>query len=143
MPSQVDATPNLTLMMEGASSARIEGAAAIAQCLCRSSGREGRAPQRPRGERLIAGLLQTERKAQKVNSRRPASSPFRRAGRRFFSWQLKIESAVAVQTLWTGAQREENVQIPARAAATPVRDRSVPKPLRERAKEHARRSSGS
>ena len=36
---------------------------------------------------------------------------------------------------------EENVQIPARAAATPVRDRSVPKPLRERAKEHARRSS--
>ena len=36
---------------------------------------------------------------------------------------------------------EEVVQIPARAAATPVRDRSVPKPLRERAKEHARRSS--
>ena len=154
--AQADADArNLTLMMEGASErSRLEGAAAIAcasqACVAALVAKVEASQRLERREAYYsAKLLQTERKAQKAQQQSSPGlfSPFRAGGsaRKLFSvGSEKIES-VASSFLNLGDEElneEENVQIPARAAATPVRDRvSREEAARERAKEHARRSS--
>jgi len=153
--AQADADArNLTLMMEGASErSRLEGAAAIAcasqACVAALVAKVEASQRLERREAYYsAKLLQTERKAQKAQQQSSPGlfSPFRAGGsaRKLFSvGSEKIESVASsfLNLVDEELNEEESVQIPARAAATPVRDRSVPKPLRERAKEHARRSS--
>ena len=121
--------------------------------LCRSTGREGRGVA---AVRAAGGVLFRETIAdgaqgpegRPVIIARSLLSPFRAGGsaRKLFSvGSEKIESVASsfLNLVDEELNEEESVQIPARAAATPVRDRSVPKPLRERAKEHARRASSS
>ena len=155
---------NLQVLMEGACAStrerdRLEQDAAVACAVTSTcSALVARVEASQRLERreayFSAKLLQTERKAAKAAS---SSSPglfspaqTAKAARRLFSMgSEKIDSVASSFLNLVDEELEEAAPVPALAASTPLRaaaaprDRSVPKSLRERAQEQARRGSAS